>query len=135
MNTPRRPPGRYDERRRLPKPVQIGAAVILGALLVGLSFFAFDRFSRGRVQYATLGYAVVSDTAVEGRFEVRKDLTATVRCVLRALDRNGAVVGTGQVLLGPSEREAVRGAHELTTTSRAATGEVSGCVLAQPAAP
>jgi hypothetical protein len=124
---PRRPEGRYDEPRTLPRPVLVTGAILLVALLVGLAYLAFDRYSHGRVRFATLGYAVLSDTAVEVRFEVHKGLQETVRCAVQARDRDGAVVARDVVTIGPADLEGVLTVHQLTTTRRAATGEVTSC--------
>ena len=132
MTVPARPPGRYDEPRALSPSLRVTGAVVLGALLVGLAYLAYDRFSGGRVRFATLGYTVGGDSSVQVRFEVRKDLRESVRCRLEARDRDGVVVGSDQVLVGPSDREAVVTQRTLVTSRRAATAQVSGCVVAQP---
>ncbi len=140
MTTPasprRRPPGRYDEPRTLPRPVLITVAVILGALLVGLAYLAFDRFSNGRVRYGVVSYRVLDDTSVQVSFEVDKGPKDAVLCLVRALDRDGVEVGSEQVRVGPADSPAnsdavtvtVTKVHTLTTTRRATTGDVSACV-------
>ncbi len=126
----RRPPGRYDERWTLPRPVLITGGALLGLLLVIGSYLAYDRFAGERVRFGTIGYQVLDDTAVEVRFEVRKALTDTVTCALQARDRDNTVVGRETVTVGPSDREQVLMARRVATTGRAATGEVVGCALA-----
>jgi hypothetical protein len=112
--------------------VLITVAVIFGALLVALAYVAFDRFSQGRVRYAVLSYRVLSDHKVQVSFEVHKDPNSSVVCRLRALDRNGAEVGSGEVRVGPGHSDAVTAVGTLTTTRRAATGDVSACVAVTP---
>ena len=106
----------------------ITVAVVFGALLVALAYVAFNRFSNGRVRYAVLSYRVVSDTSVQVSFEVRKRPASSVVCRVRALDRAGSEVGSEQVRVGPADTEAVTIVQTLTTTRRAATGDVVGCL-------
>ena len=132
MTTPRRPPGRYDEPRTLSKPLLITVAGIFGVLLLAGAYFAFARFSNGRVRFAVLGYRVLSATSMQVSFEVHKDVQSTVVCLVRARDSNGEEVGSEQVRVGPSDTDAVTTVHTLTTTRRAATGDVSACLPATP---
>ncbi len=125
----RRPPGRYDERRTLPRPVLLTGAGVLGLLLLVGSYLAYARFTGERVQFGTIGYQVVDATEVQVRFEVRKALTDTVRCALQARDRDNVVVGRETVTVGPSDREQVLLSRRVATVARAATGEVVGCAL------
>ena len=127
MTTPRRPPGRYDEPRRFPRPVLITGAAALGTLLLVLSYLAFDRYSSARTSFGLLGYRVVSDREVEVTFEVRKELGATVLCGLVARDADKRTVGTVDVTVGPAERDPVRVVERITTTARATTVEVTSC--------
>jgi hypothetical protein len=99
----------------------------LGLALLALTFAAWDRFSDSRVPFTVLGYRVVSDTAVEVRFEVHKAMSSTVTCLVRARDRAGAEVGHARVQVGPSNDAPVRVTHLLPTSGRAATGEVTAC--------
>ena len=129
---PRRPPGRYDAPRSLPRAVQVTGAVVLLGLLVAASWAAYERFAGDRVQYGTRGYEVVGDTEVQVRFEVQKGVLDTARCTLTARDADSAVVGSEQVDVGPSDREAVITTSSVTTSRRAATAEATRCVLVTP---
>ncbi|MGB8651327.1 MAG: DUF4307 domain-containing protein [Mycobacteriales bacterium] len=128
MTTPRRPPGRYDERRPVPRGVLIVGAAVLGLLLVGLAYTGYSRFARNdQPTWTTIGYTVVDDTAVDVRFEVRKALTATVECLVQARDRDGVQVASDLVRVGPSDRGTVTTVHRLATPRRAVIGEITGC--------
>jgi hypothetical protein len=123
----RRPPGRYDDRRPLPKPAVVALLAGLGvALLIG-TYAAWDRYSSGRVPFSVLGYEVLSDQAVEVRFEVHKAPSSTVTCLVRARGRDGGFVASEQVEVGPSQSGPVRVTHRLTTSARAVNGEVARC--------
>lgn len=127
MTTVQRPPGRYDERRTLPRPVLLTLAAALVLTLLALTFGAWDRYSSSRVPFTVLGYRVVSDTQVEVRFEVHKATSSTVTCLVRARDRTGSVVGREEVEVGPSEGAPTRITTTLTTSARAVAGEVTAC--------
>ena len=139
MTTPastlRRPPGRYDEPRTLPRPVLVGGAVVLLLLLLAGSYLAFDRFSGSTVRFGLLGYRVVDDRTVDVSFEVHKGADETVRCLVSARDRDNTEVGSAEVVLGPSRTNPVQKVQRLTTTRRAATGEVVRCALATAPSP
>jgi hypothetical protein len=114
--------------------VLIAGAAVLAALLLGATYLAFDRFTSTRTSVGLLGYGVLSDHAVEVRFEVHKDRNATVVCLVRARDRDGAEVGNAPVTVGPSSADPVVTVYTLTTTRRASTGEVTACSAPQPSA-
>ena len=128
MTAPRRPPGRYDERRVLPARRLLlfgGGAVGLVALVAAYVLFA--RYTGRTATAAVLGFTVVSDTRVDVRFEVSKPASATTYCVVRARSSDGAEVGAAAVRVGPAKRGTSRQTYQLGTTGRANTGEVDGC--------
>jgi len=126
-HAPRRPAGRYDERRSLPRPAVYALLGALGlALLVG-TYAAWDRYSSGRVPFTLRGYDVLDDRTVELRFEVHKAPSSTVTCFVRALGTEKQVVGSQAVEVGPSDDAPVLVTHRLTTSARAVTGEVTRC--------
>jgi len=118
------------------------AVLLLGGLTVAASLGAavvlFQRYGNPDVQSGTRGYVVASDALVTVEFEVAKDPAATALCSVRAQDATGADAGVALVRVGPSAERRVVVVHPLTTTSRATTGEVTGCSLAAgvpPASP
>ena len=129
MTTPRRPPGRYDEPRTLPRPVLVGGAVVGGLLLVLGAYLAYDRFAADGVTWGTVGYEVVDDASARVTFEVVKGVTASADCLLQARDRDNAVVASEKVRVGPSDRERVRVTRTLETSRRATTAELVRCAL------
>ncbi len=127
MTTPRRPPGRYDERRSLPRPARFALVGLLGLTLLALLVVAFQRFQARTTTYAVLGYKVLDDQRVEVRFRVDVPVGGTVHCGVRARALDGAVVGEERVQVGPQRSSPVVVTRLLTTRSRAVTGEVTGC--------
>jgi hypothetical protein len=127
--TPRRPPGRYDERRPLPRRVTVALATAGGLLLLLLVVVAFQRFGPSQVQGRTLSYRVVDDRSVEVRFEVRTDPGTTATCLLQALGRDMSEVGSEEVRVGPSVEDRVVLTRTVTTSSRAVTARVVTCRL------
>ena len=110
------------------------AVLVLGGLTaaasLGAAVLLFQRYGSPDVQSGTRGYVVASDTLVTVEFEVAKDPAATALCTVRAQDRTGADAGVALVRVGPSAERRVVVVHPLQTTSRATTGEVTGCSLA-----
>ncbi len=133
MTTPRRPPGRYDQRRGLPSgPVLLAAGGVLGALLLVAAYAAFVHLAGRTATAGVDSYTVVSDTLVEVRFEVSKAAGSTTYCRVRARDAGGTEVGGQYVRVGPAPSGTVAQTFRLRTTSRANTGEVDGCVAHAP---
>jgi hypothetical protein len=123
----RRPAGRYDEPRPLSRPVLLGLGVLLVVALAGLSFFAYRHYADARTPFQNTGYRVVSDTSVEVQFSVSKERGDTVQCQLAARDADQTEVGSLLVTLGPDEAGTVDRTETVTTTARAALGEVLSC--------
>ena len=99
------------------------------AAVVGLAVavLLFRGYGPGGVAYESRGYTVESDALVRVEFEVAKDPAAAAVCSVRAQDRTGAEVGNALVRIGPSPQSRQVVTHDLPTTARAVTGEVTGC--------
>jgi hypothetical protein len=130
MTTPlRRPAGRYDERRPLPRRVTAAIAGVAGVALLLLVVVAFQRFGPGKVQGRLLSYEVVDDHTVVVRFEVRSDPGTTATCLVRALARDMSEVASEEVRVGPSGEDRVVRTRTLTTSGRAVAAELVTCRL------
>ena len=127
MTTPRRPPGRYDDPRRSSRLLVIAAAVVVGALIAVGVYVLYERHNEGRLPYEVRGYEVLSDRAVRVSFEVSLARGERGECKLRARGRSLNDVGTAIVPVGPGKGGALVTSHDLATTARAVTGEVTGC--------
>ena len=131
---PRRPPGRYDEPRALPRPVLIAVGATLLLAVAAGAWWASERSRQGAVDSETSGYHVVSDASVVVTFQVHKPANRVAACQVEALDRDGSVVGSALVRVGAASSE-VTTSQELTTQRRAATAVVTGCRLEPTAGP
>jgi hypothetical protein len=102
-------------------------AGLLGLVVLGGLFGAWQTFEDRGTPYTLIGSKVLSDTEVEVTFEVPVSPGGTVHCDVRARDRAGTEVGHDRVQVGPQRTSPVRVVHVVTTSARAATGEVTGC--------
>ena len=128
MTVPRRPPGRYDEPRALPsRPVLLSVAGVVGVSALLAAYALFSRSASGPTG-ALLTYTVVSDSAVDVRFEVSRTPGSKAVCLIRARDVGGTEVGRAEVPVSPSGGRRVRLTYRLATTARANTGEVADCI-------
>ena len=117
-----------------PPAVRRAVPYVLGALVVAASLAAavvlYGRFGVSEIGYGARGFVVGSDQLVQVSFEVRRAEPATpALCTVRARDTTGAEVGAALVRVPPSDRTTVVVSHDLVTTGRANTGEVTGCSL------
>ena len=129
MTTPpalRRPPGRYDEPRKLSRPVLLSGTALLVAALVGFAYVGWRHYAASRTPFTNLGYAV-SDSAVVVRFQVVKDAGKTVTCLLQARDRDNAEVGSLVTTIGPDGSGTLKREVSVPTTRRAVAAEVLSC--------
>lgn len=128
MTTPlRRPEGRYDEPRRLPRQLVAVLAVLLGLLLLTGTYAAYRTFA-GRSTHATLlAYDVRSDREVVVRLEVRYDRSKDARCEVVAYDRDHLTVGHRTVTLTAGLASPTLSTVTLATSARAVAVEVTGC--------
>ena len=120
----RRPEGRYDEPRRLPRPLAYALAGAVGVLVLLGTFLAWQRSSAHRSSASVISYRAVDDHHLEIRFDVAKDAGSTVVCALRAVASDGAEVGKKDVTVGPGPRVVTA---TVPTSRLAAVGEVVGC--------
>lgn len=127
MTTVRRPPGRYDEPRALPRPVQIAGAVLLVAALTAGAWWAYQRSNRGLVEFGVVGYVIVSDSSATVTFDVRRRAGQSVLCRVEALASNNTIVGGADQRLTPSDGDRVT--TPLITSARATSVVVTGCRL------
>jgi len=127
---PRRPAERYG---RPPNPARVRTTYAVGAIValvaVGALLALALHKSRPAVAAGVTGFTVVSDSAVQVRFEVHKAPLAEAVCTVRARDRSGLEAGREEVTVGPrrDSRRVTSVTHDLATRSRAVSGELVGC--------
>jgi hypothetical protein len=130
----RRPPGRYDQPRRLGQRL---AAVVLGVLVLGflaaLGRQFWLRTTTDQVRTQVLAYEVLGDDAVRVEFSVDPP-GERVWCLVRARNEAGAEVGRAFVPVDPDGDGTVRVEHVLPTSDVPVTGEVTRCLATDPPA-
>ena len=110
-----------------PVPLVLSALAALAAL--SAAFLLYSRFGAPEVAYGSLGYAVESDRQVRVEFEVVKDPARTALCTVRARAADGGQAGLALLRVGPAPQRRVVQTHDLLTTARAVTAEVTDCTL------
>jgi uncharacterized protein (DUF58 family) len=81
----------------------------------------------GRVHWVNTGFVVVADNQVDIRFDLRRDPSRAVVCVLEAQDERKSVVGRVEAVVGPSPGSPSRHVETLRTAGPAVTGYVDSC--------
>ena len=131
--TPVFPPGRYgrrrDGRRRLLLPAML--AVLVGVTAVFLTIRLYGQYGDPDYDAQIVGWSDVTDRQLTIRFTVRVPAGGAATCGLRARDYGGAEVGRRTVTVtaaGSATR--IEAGEVVTTTARAAVGEVVRCAAA-----
>ena len=124
-------PGLRGRSRRLWWWVGGLAVAAMSALAVWFGISA----TSGHVNWVDTGHAIVSDTRVDVRFDLRRDPARAVVCRLEAQDISHTVVGRTQVEVGPAPASPSRHVLPVQTATRAVTGYVDTCWYADEAPP
>lgn len=125
-------------KRRLSHRAKVVLAVaVLVVVVAGLAVFGATR-GNPPMDSKTIGYNVLDPTMTTVDFRVSKDRTATIQCAVETMNASHAVVGWKVVTIGPNPASAGRNdgrttAHrtKVRTTSKASSGRVDACWLAQ----
>jgi hypothetical protein len=115
---------RYGVGRTSPVGVAAVAVLVLGFLAV-IGAITW-RMATPPVQAKVLAYDVVTDSAVDVTFEVRRDELSDTVCVLRAQSAKHVDVGYATVTISRG-RTYVQPRHTIATLARATTVELLGC--------
>lgn len=124
---PRRPEGRYDEPRRLPRQLVLLLAALLGLVLLTGGYAAYRHVAGHTTSASVLGFDVPDDGHVVIRFEVRHDRGKDARCEVVAYDRDHITVGHHTLQLPRSLADPARISATVTTNRRAYAVRVTGC--------
>jgi hypothetical protein len=127
------PPGRYgrrrDGRRRLLLPATL--AVLVGIAAVFLVVRLYSQYGDPNYDAQIVGWSDVTDQRMTIRFTVRVPAGGSATCGLRARDYAAAEVGRRTVTVTAKDSATHIDASEVvTTTARAAVGEVVRCAAA-----
>ena len=105
----------------------VAAAAVGISVAVGLLLWTALHAATPPVGTALLGYQVRDASSVEVRFEVRRDPSLAVRCLLRAQDSDNVTVGRLRVDVPTGAERTVAMAAVVPTTRLAINGELEEC--------
>ncbi|KRB39070.1 DUF4307 domain-containing protein [Microbacterium sp. Root180] len=118
---------RYGRTRSPRRRWVIGAAVALGAIVVGLFVWTTVSNSLDAVDVDTTGFEVVDEHSVILSFQFTAPMGRSVACAIEAQDEEHGVVGWRVVELPPSQEHAQAFRETISTTAPATTGFVNAC--------
>ncbi|MEV4618904.1 DUF4307 domain-containing protein [Asanoa sp. NPDC049573] len=129
------PPGRYGRRReRQRRRPWLVAGLALVTLLVGslVAVRLYKNYGDPAYDAQVVTYTDIDDTGLTLVFRVTIPEGGQATCVLRARSRDGAVVGTQDVLVRDEPGDGTtQVTQRMTTSAKAMIGEVLRCVPAQ----
>ncbi len=81
----------------------------------------------GKVNWTNAGFEVTSSEEVQVRFDLSRDPTRAVECILEAQDESHFVVGRTTTILDPGTESRSRHVAPVRTAGPAVTGYVDRC--------
>jgi hypothetical protein len=129
---PARPPGRYDDDRRGPRPAVLAVIVVLAGSFCAWVLWAALGAATPDVRSQLQGFTALDASRARVSIQATADHRFSVTCTVQAEDRNREPVGVTRVRL-EAGRQATRAATTVVRTrSRAVTVVIVGCRLARP---
>ncbi len=101
--------------------------VVAVALMTAVAIWFGTAASSGKVNWVNSGFEVVSDSQVQVRFDVHRDPSRAVSCVIEAQDESHFVVGRTTTVVEPSDASPSRQIAGVQTAGPAVTGYVERC--------
>jgi hypothetical protein len=129
---PTRPPGRYDDRGRRPRPGAVAALVVLVGGFGGWVLWAGLGAATPDVRSDVLDFRIVNAGSVRASIEVSADARRPVTCTVQAEDRNHEPVGLMRTTFPAGPDATRRAVVVVRTRSIAVTGVIAGCRLGPP---
>jgi hypothetical protein len=126
---PTRPPGRYDDPQRRPRPAAVAAIVVLAAAFGAWVLWAALGAATPDVRSELRSFTVLDDSQARVSIEATADHRSPVTCTVQAEDRNREPVGVARVTLAPGEKATRAASTVVRTRSRAVTVVIIGCRL------
>lgn len=96
-------------------------------LMTALAIWFGVASATGKVNWTNTGFEVTSNEEVQVRFDLSRDPTRAVECVLEAQDESHFVVGQRTTIVEPSESSQSRHLAAVRTAGPAVTGYVERC--------
>lgn len=103
----------------------IGAVGV--ALMTAVAIWFGVAAGAGKVEWGNSGFDVISDKQVDVRFDIYRDPSRAVECVIEAQDESHFVVGRTTTVVQPGEASPSRQIAPVQTAGPAVTGYVEGC--------
>ncbi len=97
------------------------------ALMTAIAIWFGVASGSGKVEWVNSGFDVVSDAEVNVRFDIYRDASRAVECVLEAQDESHFVVGRATTVVEPSDASPSRQIAPVQTAGPAVTGYVDRC--------
>ncbi len=96
-------------------------------LMTALAIWFGIASGAGKVEWVNSGFEVVSDSEVDVRFDIFRDSSRAVECVIEAQDESHFVVGRTTTVVAPSDASPSRQIAPVQTAGPAVTGYVERC--------
>jgi hypothetical protein len=119
---------RYGRTSKPSRGKVIALASVLFAAFIGWSIWV-SFFSPQSAKPTVQGYEVVDESSTIVRFRVVKPAETTAICAVEVLSKSYAVVGYGEVVIGPEISADALLEATVNTTSLGVTGLVEKCSL------
>lgn len=97
------------------------------ALMTAVAIWFGVASGAGKVEWGNAGFDVVSDEQVDVRFDIYRDPSRAVECVIEAQDKSHFVVGRTTTVVEPSDASPSRQIASVQTAGPAVTGYVERC--------
>jgi xanthine/uracil permease len=120
-----RPPGRYGDAPRRPRPGVIAAVVVVAAAFVGWVVWAALGAVDREPQAEVTAFRIVSAESMKVRVRLAVGTEGPIGCTVQAMDRTREVVGVAGVELRAGRKERW---VSVRTRDRAVTAMVASCL-------
>lgn len=104
----------------------IAFGVLLAMVVIALGALTTWRFSHSELEAKLLAWSAPAADHVNITFEINRDASQSVQCVLRAQNHNFHDIGYATTTIPPG-KSYVQETYQLATTEKAYSGQLLGC--------
>ncbi|MGB3827313.1 MAG: DUF4307 domain-containing protein [Ornithinimicrobium sp.] len=108
----------------------VGAAGV--SVMTALAIWFGVASATGKVNWTNTGFEVTSSQEVQVRFDLSRDPSRAVQCVLEAQDESHFVVGRTTTVVDPADSSRSRHVATVRTAGPAVSGYVDRCDYVDP---